>query len=86
LFENEYKPALEFTSICYRDRIHNIDEKGARITCPTREEVIVLIGIKEIYIRILQNRFSMIIVEYISTDRKVILLLVIIPGVMIIET
>jgi hypothetical protein len=86
LFENEYKPVLEFTSIYHRNRIYNIDKKGARITCLTGEEVIILIRIKKIYIGILQNYFSITVVKYISANRKVILLLVIIPGVMIIKT
>jgi hypothetical protein len=84
-FENEYKPVLEFIGICYGDRIYNIDEKGARIACPTRKEIVILIGIKEIYIGVLQNRLSIIVIECIFADRKVILLLVIIPSVMIIK-
>jgi hypothetical protein len=55
-------------------------------TCPVGEEVDILIGIKEMYIGVLQNRFSVIVIEYISANRKSIPLLVIIPGVMIIET
>jgi hypothetical protein len=71
--------------IRYRNRIYNIDEKGARITCFIRKEIVVLISIKKIYIGVLENRFSIIVIEYISADRRVILLLVIIPGVMLIE-
>jgi hypothetical protein len=52
-FEKEYWPALEFTGICHGNRIYNMDEKGARIACLTREEVVVPIGIKEIYVKIL---------------------------------
>ena len=84
-FENEYKPALEHTGIRTRKRIHNIDEKGARIACPDGEEVVVLIGIKEMYVRVPQNRLSVTVVECIFVDGKAIPLLVIVPGVMIME-
>jgi hypothetical protein len=30
-----------------------MDEKGARIACPNGEEVVVSIGIKEMYVRVL---------------------------------
>jgi hypothetical protein len=61
-----------------------MDEKGARVYIPTREEVIVPIGIKEIYTRIPKNRISLIIIESISADSKAIPLVVIIPRVIII--
>ena len=51
-FKIEYRQALEFTSICHRNRIYNIDEKGAKIACLAREEVSILIRIKEMYIRV----------------------------------
>jgi hypothetical protein len=60
-----------------------MDEKGARIYMPAREEVIVLIGIKEIYTGIPENRISLIIIESISIDGKAIPPVVIIPGVII---
>jgi hypothetical protein len=63
-----------------------MDEKGARIACLAREEVVVLIGIKEIYVGVPQNRLSVIVVECISVDGKAILLLIIIPGVLIMES
>jgi hypothetical protein len=50
---------------------------------PAGEEVVVLIGIKEIYTGIPENRMSLIIIESISADSKAILPVVIIPGVMI---
>jgi hypothetical protein len=50
---------------------------------PAREEVIVLIRIKEIYTGIPENRISLIIIESISADSKAILLVVIVPGVII---
>jgi hypothetical protein len=84
-FEKEYRLVLEFISIYYGNRIYNINEKKARIACPTREEIVVPINIKEIYMGVLENRLYVIVVEYISADRRAILLLVIVPGVMLIE-
>jgi hypothetical protein len=51
---------------------------------PIGKEVIVLIRIKEIYIGILENRISLIIIKYISIDSKAISLVVIIPEIIII--
>jgi hypothetical protein len=48
-FEKEYKPVLEFTGIRTGKRIHNMDEKRARIAVPAGEEVVVPIRIKEMY-------------------------------------
>jgi hypothetical protein len=62
-----------------------MDKKGAKIACLAREEVIVPIGIKEMYVRILENRLFVIVVKCIFADGKSILLLVIIPSVIIIE-
>ena len=85
-FEKEYKLALEFTGIRTRKRIHNIDKKGARIAVPAREEVVVLIRIKEMYVGVPENHLSLTIVKSISADGKSILLLIIVPGILIIET
>jgi hypothetical protein len=51
---------------------------------PTSEEVIVLIGIKEIYMGIPENRISLTIIESISIDSKAIPPVVIVPRVIII--
>jgi hypothetical protein len=85
-FENEYRPALEFTGICHGNRIHNMDEKGARIACPAGEEVIVPIGIKEMYVGVPENRLSVTVVESISADGRSIPPLIIIPGILIMES
>ena len=61
-----------------------MDEKGARICMPTREEVIVPIRIKEIYTRIPENCISLTIIESISIDSNAIPPVVIVPGVIII--
>jgi hypothetical protein len=65
-FEREYRPALEATGIQHRNRIHNIDEKGAKICVPAKEEVVVPIGIKEMYTKIPKNRMSLTVIKCIS--------------------
>jgi len=85
-FEKEYKPALQFTGIRTRKYIHNMDEKGARIACPSGEEVVVPIGIKEMYVGVPENRLSLTVVESISADGKAIPPLIIVPGILIMES
>ena len=63
-----------------------MDEKGYRLACPTREEVIVLIGIKEMYVRIPKNRLSVTVIECISVDDTAISPLVIVPSTYIISS
>ena len=82
-FMAEYKPAIEYTNIQTGKYIHNMDEKGARIACPAGEEVVVPIGIKEIYVGVPENRLSLTIIESISADGKAIPPVVIVPGVTI---
>jgi hypothetical protein len=82
--KDKYRPALEATGIKYAKYIYNIDEKGARIACSSRQDVIILIGIKEIYVGIPENRISLTIIKSISANGKAIPLVVIIPGTMII--
>jgi len=60
-----------------------MDEKGAQVYMPAREEVVVPIRIKEIYTGIPENRISLTIIESISADGKAIPPVVIVPGVMI---
>jgi hypothetical protein len=50
---------------------------------PLGEEVVVLIGIKEMYTGIPENRMSLIIIECISADSKAIPPVVIVPGIII---
>jgi hypothetical protein len=85
-FENEYRPALVFTGIKTGKYIYNIDEKGAWIACPAREEVVVPIRIKEMYVRVLKNCLSLTIVESISADGIAIPPLVIVLSITIIES
>jgi hypothetical protein len=84
-FEEEYRPALEVTKITSGKYIHNMDEKGARIACPAGEEVIVPIGITEMYVGVPENRLSLTIIESISADGKAIPPGVIVPGSRIME-
>jgi hypothetical protein len=63
-----------------------MNEKGARVAIPTREEVVVPIGIKKMYVRVPKNRLSLTVVKSISTDSKSIALLIIMPSILIIET
>src|SRR5450432_423434 len=58
--------------------IHNMDESGARVGCLNREEVIVLINIKELYTTSPKNQKSMTIIEDICIDRLELPLLMII--------
>jgi len=60
-----------------------MDEKGARVCIPAREEIVVPIGIKEMYTGIPENRISLTIIESISADSKAIPPVVIVPRVMI---
>jgi hypothetical protein len=64
--------------------IYNINKKGTRVCIFTGKKIIVLIKIKEIYIRIPENRLFIIIIEYISADRNTIPLVIIIPSIRII--
>jgi hypothetical protein len=82
-FETEYRPALLQTGIRHGRNIYNMDEKGVRVCMPAGEEVIVPIGIKEIYTGIPENRMSTTVVECISADGKAIPPVIIVKGVMI---
>jgi DDE superfamily endonuclease len=85
-FENEYRPALEYTGVKSGKYIHNMDEKGCRIACPAGEEVVVPIGIKEMYVGVPENRLSLTVIESISADGKAIPPVVIVPGGTIMES
>jgi hypothetical protein len=85
-FEKEYRLAFEFTGIRSGKRIHNMDEKEARIAVPAREEVVVLIRIKEMYVGVPENRLSLTMVESIFANGKSIPLLIIVPGILIMKS
>jgi hypothetical protein len=48
-FESKLKDAISRLNIRHGNQIYNMDEKGARCACPSGEEVVVPIHIKEIY-------------------------------------
>jgi len=59
----------------------NMDESGARISCPTGEHVIMPIEVKELYMASPENRKLVIIIETIYIDgHKPLPLFVITPG------
>jgi hypothetical protein len=49
-----------------------MDEKGACLACLIGEDVVVPIGIKEMYVRVPENRLSLTIIKSISTNGKAI--------------
>src|SRR5438045_5677836 len=60
----------------------NMDESGAQIGCPTEEEVVVPIQVKELYTSSPENHKSVTIMETIIADGKEpIPPLIICPGV-----
>jgi hypothetical protein len=61
-----------------------MDKKGTRLVCPARQKIVVLVGITEIYIGIPENYISIIVIEYIYTNRTTIPPVIIAPGTMII--
>jgi hypothetical protein len=79
-FENVLRPAIYRRDIYNRSRIHNMDEKGARLGCLVGQEVIVLVYIKEMYIRVPENRKSLTIIELVAVNRTAILPVVIVSG------
>jgi hypothetical protein len=79
-FKKEYKLALEFIRVRSRKYIYNIDKKGCCLICLVREDVIVSVRIKEMYVRVLENQLFVTVVKSISADGKAILPLVIVPG------
>jgi hypothetical protein len=85
-FEIEYRPALLAIGIKHRKNIYNMDEKGACVCMPIGEEVVVPIGIKEMYIGIPENHLSITIIECILANGRAIPLVIIVPSVMIIAS
>jgi hypothetical protein len=57
-----------------------MDKKGCRLACPTEKDVVIPVRIKEMYVRVPENRLSVTVVESISADGKAIPPLVIVPG------
>jgi len=61
-----------------------MDEKGTRLACPIGQEVVVLVGITEIYVGISENRISLIVIECICANGTAIPPVIIVLGTMII--
>ena len=78
-FKKVLQPALDRRDIT-SDRLHNMDEKGARLGCPAGEEVIVPSYIKEMYTGVPENRKSLTIIESIAADGTAIPPVIIVPG------
>jgi hypothetical protein len=57
-----------------------MDKKGCQIACPVGENIVVPIGITEIYIGVPKNQLSLTVIESISANGKSIPPLVIVPG------
>jgi hypothetical protein len=57
-----------------------MDKKGACLTVPAGEKVVVLIRITEIYISIPENYLSLTVIKSISANGKAIPPVVILPG------
>jgi hypothetical protein len=71
---------LEYTGIRSGKYIYNIDKIGCCIACLIGETVIILVRIKEMYVRVPENRLSLIVIKTIFIDSKLIPLLVIVPS------
>jgi hypothetical protein len=83
-FKDEYRPILKYTKINKARYIYNIDKKRTRLVCPARQEIVVLVGIIEIYVGIPENRIFITVIEYICANRTAIPPVIIAPGTMII--
>jgi DDE superfamily endonuclease len=82
-----YRYTLDKYKVQSARNIYNMDESGARVGCPTGEEVVVPIHIKELYTASPENRKSVTIIEAISADgREPPPLLIICPGKRIMES
>jgi hypothetical protein len=77
-FKKEYKLALEFIRVKSKKYIHNIDKKGCYLICFIKKNVIILVKIKEIYVKVLKNQLSITVIKSISLDSKAIPPLVIV--------
>ena len=74
-FDNKYTVALKIIDLpkhIAATRIHNIDEKGVRLVCPSSQHIVVPIEVEEIYVRIPKNRLLVIVIETIRTNRTIL--------------
>jgi hypothetical protein len=77
-FKKKYRLALEFTGVKHRKYIYNINKKGCQIAYLTNKKVIVLVRIKEMYIRILKNRMFLTVIKSIFANKKAISFIIIV--------
>jgi hypothetical protein len=82
-FKDEYRLVLKYTKINKARYIYNMDEKGTRLACPAGQEIVVLVGITEMYVGIPKNRISITVIKYICANRTAIPPVIIAPGTMI---
>jgi hypothetical protein len=61
---------LEELYIIKGKNVLNMDESGARISCPTGKYVIIPIEVKELYMASPENRKSVTIIETIYANRR----------------
>ena len=61
-----------------------MDEKGTRLACPIGQEVVVPVGITEMYVGIPKNRISLTVIECICANGTAIPPVIIVLGTMII--
>jgi hypothetical protein len=83
-FKDEYRPILKYTKINKARYIHNIDEKRTRLVYPAGQEIVVPVGITEIYVGIPKNRISITVIKYICANGTAIPPVIIALGTMII--
>jgi hypothetical protein len=67
-FKDEYRLVLKYTKINKARYIYNMDKKGTRLVCPARQEIVVPVGIIEMYVRIPKNRISITVIKYIYAN------------------
>ena len=61
-----------------------MDKKGTRLVCPARQEIVVLVGIIEMYVGIPKNRIFITVIEYIYANGTAIPPVIITLGTIII--
>ena len=66
----DYHDTLREYKISKAKNVLNIDESGARVGCPTGEQVIVPSDVKELYTSSPENRKSVTIIKTIQADRR----------------
>jgi hypothetical protein len=76
-FKKKYKLILKFIRVKSKKYIYNIDKKGCYLVCFVKENIVILIRIKKIYVKVLKNWLFVTIIKSISVNSKAISSLVI---------